>query len=92
MEFRNKLKYSKCPNCKKHGITAFFKIGRGTNSEVTCKHCGKVFKVNWAFSFIMKISIGIFWGIVARIFDRYVMEIPLWVWIAPIVISFFVMT
>lgn len=36
-----KIKYSKCPNCKKYGISALRGIGRASTSTVTCKYCGK---------------------------------------------------
>lgn len=42
-----KLKYCKCPNCEKHGIPAFKKIGGSWTYEVSCKYCQKTYRVDW---------------------------------------------
>lgn len=52
-----KIKYSKCPNCKKYGISALRGIGRASTSTVTCKYCGKKFRVNSALAFFLTIAI-----------------------------------
>ena len=39
------LTHSKCPNCKKHGISAFFKWGKTSSSTLRCKYCDKQYKV-----------------------------------------------
>lgn len=71
-----KLKFSTCPNCKKHGLPAFMKIGRRRNYILTCKYCGKKYQVNIALSIFFKIStaIGIA-GLAVLIWS----EIPLWI-------------
>ena len=38
-----KIKYSKCPTCKEHGIPAFSKISRRHNPTLKCKYCNKCF-------------------------------------------------
>jgi hypothetical protein len=73
------LKYSKCPSCKKHGITAFFKSGRYTY-KLTCKHCSKKFKINSALNVFAHIGIGIFVGLIAVFVNDYIIPVPLWFW------------
>ena len=76
----NKIKYSKCPACKKHGISAFNKIGYRYNPVVECHYCKKKFSVNIALSIIMKIVISIFVGAIAIIVDTYIVKVPLLIW------------
>ncbi len=50
---KEKFFYGKCPNCHKHGIQRFFKIGKIQNFKLTCKYCNKCYKVNRFFSLTM---------------------------------------
>lgn len=77
-DWMTKLTHSKCPHCKQHGIRSFGKIGYKTNPVVTCKHCGKQFRVNWALSFLGKILIPSFIGF-CGLFLKSV-GLPLWFW------------
>ena len=52
-----KLKYSKCPHCKKYGISASRGISRASTYTVSCKYCGKKFRVNSALAFLLTIAI-----------------------------------
>ena len=49
-----KLKYSKCPHCKKYGIGVMRGVGKTTTYVETCKYCGKKYRVNWALAFLLK--------------------------------------
>lgn len=64
-----KLKYSKCPHCKKYGISALRGISRASTYTVTCKYCKRKYKMNWALSFIIKISILFFYGVIGFIIN-----------------------
>ena len=75
-----KIKYSKCPSCKKHGIPAFRKIGHRYNPAVTCRYCGKSFSVNIVLSIFMKIAIGLFVGGIAFAAKTYLFDVPLLIW------------
>ena len=79
------LKYSKCPSCKKHGITAFFKSGRYTY-KLTCKHCSKKFKINSVLNYVVKIGIAISVGLLAAFVNEYIAPTPLWFWIPAIIV------
>ncbi len=79
--FFEKIKYSKCPNCKKHGISSFCKTGYKYSPKLVCKCCGTKYRVNFALSSIIKLFIAFLIGIIANIFNRYVYEIPFWIWI-----------
>ncbi len=68
-----KIKYSKCPACKKHGIRAFFKSGKYT-CKLTCKYCSKRFKINIALNTLVNIFVAILVGLIAFIVD----QIPIW--------------
>lgn len=70
----DKLKYSKCPNCKKHGISAFLKLGRASTNRVSCKYCKKTYKVNWILAFIIKILIIL----ALFMFTEYIYELSVW--------------
>jgi hypothetical protein len=83
-----KIKYSKCPGCKKHGIHSFKKIYRRHNSILTCKCCGGKFQVNFALSIIVKIIGAIVWGILASIFNKYIFFIPIWIWFLTFIVAF----
>lgn len=85
-----KIKYNKCPACKKYGILAFSKISHGHNPVVKCKFCGKQYSVNVAYSIILKISIAVFLGVTALIFDKYLISLPIWFWIIMAIILYFV--
>ena len=76
-----KIKYSKCPSCKKHGIPAFRKIGHRYNPAVTCRYCGKEFSVNIVLSIFMKIAIGVLVGSIAFAVKTYLFEVPFLIWI-----------
>ena len=85
-----KIKYSICPACKKHGIPAFSKISRRRTPTLKCKYCHKQFRVNAALSIITDIFIAIFWGILALLFKKYVISLPLWLWGILVIISLFI--
>ena len=80
-----KIKYSKCPNCKKHGIPAFSKLSRVYNPDVQCCYCKKIYSVNIALSKLVGISIAFLVGIIGNIFNKYVTPIPFFVWVLPII-------
>ena len=63
-----KIKYSKCPHCKQHGIKAFSKISHRHNPILTCKYCGKRFSVNIILSIFVKIAIPVFFGSITKLF------------------------
>ncbi len=75
-----KIKYSKCPICKKYGIFAFDKIGRRYNHILECNYCKKKFSVNIVVSIIMKILIPLFVGAIALIVNTYVTKVPFLIW------------
>ena len=70
-----KLKYSKCPHCKKYGIKALRGVGYNSNHEQTCLYCKKRYRMNWALSFLLKISILCFYGIMGLIIHTYFSKI-----------------
>ena len=72
-----KIKYSKCPTCKKHGIRAFLKSGKYTY-KLTCKYCSKKFKVNIVLNTFVNILIAIFVGSMAFMINKYIVSMPLW--------------
>ena len=88
MNFK-KIKYSKCPACKKHGIFAFNKIGHRYNRIVECHYCKKTFSVNIALSITMKIVIPLFVGIIALIVNTYIAKIPFLIWAIMILVLWF---
>lgn len=51
-----KLLYSKCPHCKKHGIPAL-KTARFHQPTLTCKKCGSKYKANGILSMLLIISV-----------------------------------
>lgn len=71
-----KLRYSKCPNCKKYGIGAMRGVGRATTYVETCRYCGKKYRINWALAFLLSVFIAFFIGIVGLIINTYIMKIP----------------
>ena len=75
-----KFKYSKCPNCKKYGISALRGIGRASTSTVTCKYCGKKFRVNSALALILTVLIIIIGCTVSVIADLFNVRISGWTW------------
>lgn len=74
-----KLKYSKCPNCKKYGIGVSRGIRYHYTKVETCQYCGKKYQVNWALAFILNISIPIIWGVICLLINTYLIEIPFWI-------------
>ena len=73
-----KLKCSKCPNCKKYGIGVSRGIGLHSTYVETCRYCGKKYKVNWALAFILKIFIPLVWVSIMLIIDTYFVNISEW--------------
>ena len=73
-----KIKYSKCPSCKKYGIRAFFKSGRYTY-KLTCKYCKKKFKINIALNTLVTLTIAIVLASIFYYLKKNFVEIPLWV-------------
>ena len=74
-----KLKYSKCPNCKKYGIGVSRGIRYHHTKVETCRYCGKKYQVNYVF--INKQIIPQITGIEIFIVkaNAYIMEIPFWI-------------
>lgn len=74
-----KIKYSKCPNCKKYGINANRGIRYHYTDVETCKYCGKKFRVNSALAFILKCFVPLIYGGICLIINTYIFEVPFWV-------------
>lgn len=74
-----KIKYSRCPACKQHGIKAFLKGGKYTY-KLTCKYCQKKFKINMVLNTFVNIFVAILVGTLALTVNKYIIPIPLWVW------------
>lgn len=77
--FLEKIKYSKCPSCKKYGIRSFFKSGKYTY-RLTCKYCKKKYKINIALNTFVNIFIAIFVGSIAWGVNKHIFPMPLWFW------------
>lgn len=80
-----KIKYSKCPSCKRHGIRAFFKSGKYTY-KLTCRYCSKRFKINIALNTFVNIFIAIFVGSIAWVVNKHIIPMPLWFWMGMAII------
>lgn len=81
----NKIIYSKCPHCKQHGIS-LFKTGYKYNPILTCKYCGKKFKVNRVLYLFVLLLWCIFLGISYRLKDQFWPNIPYWIsWIYSVI-------
>ena len=74
----NKITHSKCPHCRKHGI-GFPKIGYRYNRLITCKYCGKKFKVNRALSITVLIILGVLGGICFIKTKEIFSNVPDWI-------------
>lgn len=72
------LRFSKCPNCRKHGILALGKIYLRRHSEhiVTCKYCGKSYAVSPFKTKAAAILILIACGILLATVSANVVNIP----------------
>ena len=68
----NKWLYSKCPHCKRHGITAFFKP-----YELRCKYCGTLFRTNRYIFRILLVFVGLIVGALGYVIKNYVYDMPL---------------
>lgn len=90
MDFE-KIKYCKCKNCNKYGIPAFRKIGYRSNPDVRCKHCGKLFEINFFLAFIIKIGVPIFWGVIGNLFITYMYDIPWWIFAIPTIPTLYIL-
>ena len=88
MQKHNKFFYSKCPNCKQHGIKAFNKMAGMHNPTLNCIYCGKKFRMNIALAIIIKISIPVFVGAFG-FFINDTIKIPLWIYCVITVILLF---
>lgn len=86
------LRFSKCPNCRKHGIPALEKIRlRGVHRMiVTCKYCGKKYEVLQAKARVAQVTIAIVYGIIIAIMNNHVVNIPKAVWILGLIILLYV--
>ncbi len=82
-----KLKYSKCPHCKKYGIGVMRGVGKTTTYVETCKYCGKKYRVNWALAFLLKIFIPCICYGICLIINTYIIKIPTWIIMVVCVIS-----
>lgn len=74
-----KLKYSKCPNCKKYGMDIFRGIGIHSTYVETCRYCGKKYQVNWALAFLIKLFVPLIWVGIMLIINTYFINISEWV-------------
>ena len=74
-----KLKYSKCPHCKKYGISASRGIQYHYTSVEICKYCGKKYRVNWALAFLLKCLFAFIYGGFFLIINTYIIQVPLWI-------------
>ena len=66
-----KIKYSKCPNCKKYGINSSGKIGIRVCIPVKCKYCKKIFVINSALRIIILIFSALVGGGLAAFIQRF---------------------
>ena len=66
-----KIKYSKCPNCKKYGINSSGKIGIRVCIPVKCKYCKKFFVINSALRIIILIFSPLVGGGIAIFLQRF---------------------
>ena len=66
-----KIKYSKCPNCKKYGINSSGKIGIRVCIPVKCKYCKKIFVINSALRIIILIFSPLVGGGIAIFLQRF---------------------
>ena len=55
-----KIKYSKCPNCKKYGLPSFFRLSRTSTTKVSCKYCEKVYRINIFIGVFIRAAMVIF--------------------------------
>ena len=76
----NKIRYSKCPNCKKHSIPAFSKIsGKGVRSRIStpsiveCENCKKQYIANGFLVFLIQM---ITW--ILAIVLCWLLHFPIW--------------
>lgn len=83
-----KIKYSKCPNCKKYGISALRGIGRASTSVVTCKYCGKKYRVNSALALVLTVFIIII-GCTVSIIITDLLKVRISGWILGILFGIF---
>ena len=88
MNFLNYIRYSKCPNCKKHGIKAFFKTSHGHNPIVVCKYCQKKYTVNIALTIFMKIFLPVSLGLLFLCLRIKNIVIPFWIIAIVVIIAY----
>lgn len=75
----NKIKYSKCPNCKKHSISAFTKVyhkGRSpiaTAGIIECENCGKQYITNNFLVVLAQIAM-----LILAIVLCWLLHFPIW--------------
>lgn len=69
-----RLKYSKCPNCKRRGLSGFRKTGYKYNPVLECEYCKKKFKVNRALSVTVDIGMAVIIGLIGQ-----KTGMPLWI-------------
>ena len=72
-----KIINSKCPYCKKRGIQ-FYKTSYKYNPILTCRFCGKKFKVNRVLSITAIILLAVLVGVVSRKVEEFYPNIPMW--------------
>lgn len=80
-----KIKYSKCPYCKKYGISASRGVGYKSNHAETCKYCKKSFKVNWAFSFVAEFAILFVGLLIYYLINKFIIPVSIWIPIITII-------
>ena len=89
-----KILYSKCPNCKEHGIP-MFKTARFFQPTLICKKCGEKYKANGVLAVFLVILtpcvLFLFDKLVARLFRIYLnaISIAILLLIAILVIEYF---
>ena len=70
------IKYSKCPQCKKHGLK-IYKTSYKYNPVIICNCCGKKFKVNRFLSLVVLLVDAVFVGVVYRYINYNIIHIPI---------------
>ena len=66
----DKLRFSKCPYCRRHGISAMGKFGYRSTLPVICIYCQKTFKAKLWISALIKIAVGLASGFCALFSQR----------------------
>ena len=73
-----KILYSKCPNCKRHGIFVL-KAHRTFNPVMKCEYCEKKYRMNRFNGFLYRLIAIVFPLLVGKLVDTYIVELPIWI-------------